>query len=279
MVIERRIGCELIGLSTDTKPDYPGLIEHRFYETDTGYIYYHTGAAWGILRGGAAPATLTNKTISALDNDFSRTVAVDFPLSFGYKRSGSFIPAVNNPYLGGAFGGMNVTVGAAQTAFGALDDSEGAYQNFRGTATTEKMGIQSTSSTNSLITTRQQQPYAVVRCRVDATSGIRFYFGFTSLQTLPASNTPLATTDAGVIIGYGSATTNFTAYNNDAAGGAADTNDFGAGVAKDNNWHTFEILMTLTTVTCILDGVSVLLSDQLPPVSTPLYFNCLVQYV
>lgn len=279
MVITRRLGCEMIGLSTDSKPDYPGLADFRFYETDTGYLYYHGGAAWAAIRGGAAVATFTNKTISALDNNFSSSVAVDFPLSLGYKRSGSFIPAINGPYLGGAFAGMNVSVGASENPFGTFDASEGACQNFRGNTTGEKMGIQSTSSTNSLITTREQQPYAAVRLKVDSTSGIRLWFGFTSLQTLPSSNTVLGINDAGVIIGFGSATTNITAYNNDAAGGAAMTSDFGAGVAKDNNWHTFEILMTTTTVTCSLDGTDILLSTQLPPSSTSLYFNCVVQYV
>lgn len=279
MTIERRLGCEMVGLSTDSKPDYPGLQDFRFYEVDTGYIYRHTGAAWGILDGGAATQTITGKTISNLDNNFGDTIAVDLPGSFGYSRNGSFIPGVNGPWLGGAFGGMNVVVGAGENPINGLDSGEGNYQNFKGNLTTEKMGIQSTSSTNSLITTRQQQPYAAVRCKIDSTAGVRLWFGFTSLQALPVSNTILGTTDSGVIIGYGSATTNFTAYNNDGAGGAAMTNNFGAGVAKDNNWHTFEIAMTLTTVTCALDGASVLMSSQIPATSTPLYFNCLVQYV
>lgn len=279
MTVERRLGCELIGLSTDGKPDYPGMAEHRFYETDTGNISYHTGAAWGIVRGPAAPATLSNKTISAIDNDYELSIAADFPLTYQYRRTGSFIPAVNGPYLCGALGGMGVTVGASENAFSLIDSAEGHCQNFRGNLTGEKMGIQSTTTTNSLITTRGQSPYVAVRCKVDATAGVRLWIGYTSLQTLPASNTILGTTDSGVFIGFGSATTNFTVYNNDGAGGAAMTSNFGAGVAKDNNWHTFEITMTVTTVTCALDGVQVLLSSQLPATTTPLYFNCLVQYV
>lgn len=279
MVVERRIGCEMIGLSSDVKPDYPGIIDYRFYEIDTGYIYYYTGAAWGVVSGAAAPEIYAGKTVSNMDNSFSDAIAVDLPTSFGYKRSGSFIPAVNGPWLAGAFGGMNVTVGASENPINGLDSGEGNYQNFKGNLTGEKLGINSTSSTNSLITTRGQQPYVSVRCKIDSTTGVRLWFGFTSNQTLPASNTVLGTTDSGVIIGFGSATANITAYNNDGAGGAAALSNFGSGVVKDNSWHTYEIAMTTTTITCSLDGQEILLSDQLPNASTNLYFNCLVQYV
>lgn len=275
--MERRLGCEIVGLSTDVKPDYPGMAEFRFYEVDTGNIYYHTGAAWGVVAGAASEQTLTNKTLSNMDNDFDRCTAVDLPTSYGYNRTGSFIPAVNGPWLAGAFGGMLVSVGASENPISGLDSAEGHYQNFKGNLTGEKLGIQSTSSTNSLITTRDQSPSVKVRCKIDVVSGVRMWIGFTSNQTLPASNTILATTDSGVIIGFGSATTNFSIYNNDGAGSAADITDFG--MPKDNDWHTYEIVMTPTTVTCTMDEVVELLSDQLPPASTPLYFNCLVQYV
>lgn len=275
--MERRLGCEIVGLSTDVKPDYPGVAEYRFYEVDTGNIYYHTGAAWGIVAGAASTQTMTGKTVSNMDNGFGDVSAVDLPMSYGYKRTGSFIPAVNGPWLVGAFGGMLVSVGASENPISGLDGAEGHYQNFRGNLTGEKLGIQSTSSTNSLITTRQQSPSLKVRCKVDIASGIRMWIGFTSNQTLPASNTVLATTDSGTIIGFGSATANFTIYSNDGAGGAAATVDFG--IPKDNDWHTYEIVMTPTTVTCTMDENAQLLSTQLPAASTPLYLNCLVQYV
>lgn len=276
MVVERRIGCELVGLSTDAKPDYPGLIDYRFYEVDTGNVFYYFGAAWSPVIGPADIGTFTNKTISALDNDFSRGVAVDFPLTFGYKRTGVMMPGVSGPYLAGSFGGMLVTTGSGQNPICALDNVEGAYQNFQANTTGEKMGIQSTTSTNSMITTRAQQPYLAVRARIDSTAGDRLYIGYTSNQTLPASNTPLASTDSGVMLGFGSANSTFMVYYNDGTTTAVSQN---FGTTKDNNWHTFEIAMTITTVTCSIDGSPVLLSSQIPNVSTPLYLNCVAQYV
>lgn len=107
MTVERRIGCEMVGLSTDAKPDNSGLFDFRFYEVDTGNIYYYGGAAWAPVQGNRANLAYSNKIISALDNDFENSAAVDFPLSFGYHRNGSLIPGVSGPYLGGSFAGMS----------------------------------------------------------------------------------------------------------------------------------------------------------------------------
>lgn len=279
MTIERRLGCELVGLSSDSKPDHDGLDGFRFYESDTGLVYYYTGVMWTPIIGYAETESFSNKTISALDNTISG-LATQNSLGVGAKRCGSFIPGVNGPSLIGSFGGMNATVGASEFIISKNDDDEGAYQNFKANATTEKLGIQSTSSTNSLITTFGQNPYVKFRLRVDNATGIRFYLGWTSLQALPATNTPLGSADSGVIIGYGSSTANFTVYNND--GSAAEvTNNFGSGVAKDAGWHTFEIDATGNNVcVCRLDGANdVTLGDRIPVNTTNLYFNCVVQYV
>lgn len=276
MVVEQRIGCEFVGLSTDAKPDNAGMFDFRFYETDTGTIYYYAGAAWAAVQGAFGQVSYANKTITALDNDFEDSVAADFPLSFHYHRTGSLIPAVNGPYLCGALAGMNVSVGAGESAFSSLDSNEGNYQNFRTNLTGQTAGINSTSSTNSLITTRGQQPTITVRCKVDQASGVRLWIGFTSLQTIPASNTVLGSADSGIMLGFGSTTSNFSVFYNDGTA-AAGVQAFSQ--AKDNNWHTFQIAMTVTTVTASLDGEQILLSSQIPNVSTNLYFNCLSQFV
>lgn len=278
MVVEQRIGCEFVGLSTDAKPENnTGLTDFRFYESDKGNIYYYGGASWQPIIGASAAVSYQNKTISATDNDFENSVAADFPLSFLYHRSGSLIPAVAGPYLVGALGGMSVTVGSGENAVSGLDSAEGHYQNFKGNLTGEKMGVQSTSSTNSMITSRGQNPYLAVRCKIDQTSGVRLYIGFTSNQTLPASNTPLGSADSGVILGFGSASTSFMSYVNDGLQAAA-TQAFSS--VKDNDWHTYEITMTVTTITCTMDGTdTILMATQLPNTATSLYFNCVAQYV
>lgn len=278
-MIERRLGCEFVGSSLFSKPDHAGLEGFRFYEYDTGLIYYHTGVMWTPVTGYAETESFANKTLTATSNTF-KNLATDSSLSLAAKRSGSFIPAVNGPALIGSFGGMNVSVGAGEAAFSANDDDEGNYQNFKANSTTEKMGIQSTTSANSLMTTFAQNPYARFRLRVDNSTGIRFYMGFTSNQTLPATNTPLGSADSGVIIGYGSATANFTVYNNDGSA-AAVTNNFGSGIAKDASWHSFTIDATGNNVcVCRFDGTNdVTLGDRIPANATTLYFNCVVQYV
>lgn len=279
LMIERRIGCEFVGLSSFSKPDHAGLIGYRFYEVDTGLIYYHTGVVWTPVSGYAETESFANKNISAADNTISG-LATQNSLALGAKRSGSFIPGVNGPDLIGSFAGMLVSTGASENPFSANDDDIGHYQNFRGNATTEKMGIQSTSSTNSLMTTLGQNPYVSFKLRLDNTSGVRLYIGWSSLQALPATNTPLGSSDSGVIIGFGSATANYTVYNNDGSA-AAVTNNFGAGIAKSAAWHTFTIDATgNNVVVCRIDGTNdVTLGDRIPANSTTLYFNCVVQYV
>ena len=279
MVAERRIGCEFVGLSTDSKPDHPGLIGFRFYESDTGLIWFHTGVVWTTVSGYADPDPFANKTITASDNTITG-LATQSSLALNAKRNGSFIAAVNAPVLVGSFAGMLVSTGASENPFCNIDGNEGTYQNFRGNSTTEKMGIQSTSSTNSLTTTFGQNPYVKFRMRIDNTSGVRLYLGFTTLQALPATNTPLGSSDSGVIIGFGSSTANFTVYNNDGSA-AAQTADFGTGIAKDAAWHTFEIDATgNNVVVCRLDGGNdVTLGSRIPANTTTVYFNCVVQYV
>lgn len=278
-MIDRRLGNEFVGLSSFSKPDHAGLIGYRFYEVDTGLLYYHTGVVWTPISGYAETESFQNKTITAADNTITG-LATQNSLALGAKRNGSFIPAVNGPGLIGSFNGMLVSTGTAENPFSANDDDEGAYQNFRGNTTTEKMGIQSTSSTNSLTTTFGQNAYVSFKLRLDNTAGVRLYVGWTSLQTLPASNTPLGTADSGVIIGFGSASTNYTVYNNDGSA-AAVTNNFASGIAKDASWHTFTIDATGNNVViCRLDGTNdVTLGDRIPANTTTLYFNCVVQYV
>ncbi len=266
-------------MSAYSKPDHDGLAGFRFCECDTGVIYYHTGVMWTPISGYAETESYSNKTISSMDNTITG-LAVQSSISQNAKRLGSFIPAVNGPALTGAFGGMLVSTGASETPFSSIDNAEGHYQNFRGNLTTEKMGIQSTSVTNSMVTTFGQNPYVKFKLRMDNTTGIRFYFGFSSLQALPVSNTPLGSADSGVIIGFGSATANFTVYNNDGSA-AAVTGDFATPTPKDAAWHSFTIDATGNNVCiCRLDDTnSVTLGEKIPANATTLYFNCVVQYV
>lgn len=279
MVAERRIGCEFVGLSTDSKPDHAGLIGFRFYEVDTGLIWYHTGVVWTTVSGYSDPDPVANKIITASDNTITG-LASQSSLALGAKRNGSFMAGINGPALIGTFAGMLTSTGASENPFCDIDANEGAYQNFRTNLTTEKGGIQSTSASNSLTTTFGQDPYVKFRIRVNNTSGIRLYFGFTSLQALPATNTPLGSADSGVIIGYGSATANFTVYNNDGTA-AAQTANFGSGIVKDAAWHDFEIDATGNNVcVCRIDGGNdVTLGSRIPANTTTVYFNCVVQYV
>lgn len=116
---------------------------------------------------------------------------------------------------------------------------------------------------------------AQIRWAVSATGSSRMYFGFTSAATLPISDTPLATTDHGVLIGYRSTDTNFSEIHND--GSAAEVVN-SLGVAKDTAYHTMEINWDASgNVNVFLDGTKTTITTRLPATTSNLFFNAVVQ--
>jgi|SRR5215831_1082304 len=114
------------------------------------------------------------------------------------------------------------------------------------------------------------------RTKVDSTASCRLYMGFTSLATLPISDTPLGTTDSGVMIGFRSTDANYNVFNNDGTGAAVATP---TATVKDGNFHTMEVKMLAGgNVLVSLDGtVAATLSTRIPATTTNLFFNCVAQ--
>jgi len=114
------------------------------------------------------------------------------------------------------------------------------------------------------------------RFKVDSTTSARVYMGFTSLATLPISDTPLGNTDSGVMIGFRSTDANYSVFNNDGSGAMVVT---ASSTAKDANFHTMEVkILASGNAICSLDGTTIAtVSTRLPATTTNLFFNCVAQ--
>ncbi len=95
------------------------------------------------------------------------------------------------------------------------------------------------------------------------------------LPTQRAFNTYLKV-KAQVLMGFSTATANFSVFHNDA-GGAQVVDSMG--LAKDNAWHIYEMAMTANgNIVCKIDGANtVTVSARLPGNATNIYGNVCMQ--
>lgn len=120
---------------------------------------------------------------------------------------------------------------------------------------------------------------AIIRCKVDAvaSSVSRFYFGFTSATALPLTDTPLANTNHGVIVGFNSTDANYTIRTNDGATSVTST-ALSTPTAKNTSFHTITIEWTASgNVVVTFDNIVTTVSTDLPATTANLYFNAVVQ--
>jgi len=116
------------------------------------------------------------------------------------------------------------------------------------------------------------------RMKVDSTTSCRLYMGFTSQAALPISDTPLANTDSGAIVGFRSTDANYTILWNNGGGapGVGVT-----GLAKDANFHTWEIkFLAGSDILISRDGnlvSTISAAGNIPATTTNLFFNCVAQ--
>jgi hypothetical protein len=270
MTIQRWAGGIITGEAGDTKPNHASLLDWRFFEVDTGNIYHHNGTNWVLIVGATKTETLINKTIDSTTNTLSNVFVSPFAL--GYKRLGEIITATTpSNSLFGALAGWPTN----GTASIVNDATEGHINNFNSSSDGAIIGYQSNSSLQ-LITRREWNAFLKVRVKASSTSNSRLYIGFSSNNTLPASDSPLGNTEHGCIIGFGTADANFRVFHNDAGGAAisADT-----GLQKDTEWHTFEMSMVAAgNITCMIDGGnSVVVSSRLPGNTTNIFGNIVLE--
>ncbi len=122
----------------------------------------------------------------------------------------------------------------------------------------------------------------ICRFKLDSTTSARFYFGLTSATSLPISDTPLASGDHGIIVGFSSADTNYQIRHNDGATVTTDqlVGPGAAAVAKTTStaFHTIEINWTASgNYNVIYDGTTHTVSTDLPATTADLYPNLMVQ--
>lgn len=270
MTVNRYGGLMMVGLAGDTKPSHAGLVGWRFLESDTGNIYYHNGTSWSLIIGATKTETFYSKTFDAESNTF--VGVLQSPFVTAYKRQG-FVSVAANPAngLNGCLSGWP-TAGTLSTV---NDATEGWVSNFNSSSSGVNIGYLS-NSTYQLPTQRSLNTYLKAKIQVDATTNRRLYLGFTSNNTLPITDTPLGSAEHGCIMGFTTATANFSVFNNDAGGTLVTTS---MGVAKDTEYHTFEMTMTSNgNIVCKLDGANtVTVSTRLPGNTTNIYGNCVAQ--
>lgn len=260
----------MVGLSTDTKPSHAGLVGWRFLESDTGNMYYHNGSSWTLIMGATKTEIIQGKTI---DSDTNVLVGVlQSPFLTSYKRQGfaavSANPAngVNGCLSGWPTGGILSTVN---------DASEGWVTNFNSSTSGAIIGYLS-NATFQLVTQRSLNTYFKVKCQASTTTSTRMYVGFSSNSVLPASDTVLGSTEHGCIMGFSTTTANFSVFNNDGTAAMVTTS---MGMAKDTNWHTFEMTMTSGgNIVCKIDGGNtVTVSTRLPSNTTNIFGNVVME--
>lgn len=260
----------MVGAAADTKPSHAGLAGWRFLEWDTGFLWYHNGTSWAKIQGYDKTETLYNKTIDAESN--TMVGVLQSPFLTAYKRQG-FMSVSANPAnsVNGALSGW-VTGGTLSTT---NDATEGWCNNFNSSSSGAIIGYLS-NATYQLPAQRNFNTYLKVRAQVSTTTSSRLYIGFSSLNLLTASDTILANADHGCIMGFSTATANFSVFHNDGSGAQVVDS---MGLAKDAVWHTYEMDMTASgNIVCKVDGANtVTVSADLPANTTNIYGNVVMQ--
>lgn len=206
--------------------------------------------------------TLTNKTIDAASNTLEGIL-----INNQTRRTGIIYSANTTIQALGSLGGV-ATVG---TVTGIIDSTEGNVTQFQTSSSGVNIGMIPSVSGNGGFTRADFNPVLRARVRMDDTSSSRLYFGFAAVSAIAITDTPLGSGEAGFLVGYNTATANWSIFHNDATG-TMNTTTIGAGVAKNANWNTFEITATASTFTVTLNGgSSTPITTNIPAGSTNLY--------
>jgi hypothetical protein len=248
MAILRFVGRRMTNLSGDTKPNNAGTNGYRAIETDTGRVHYNNGSSWTNIIGHDKTETLTGKTISSLNNVIVERAQQSL-FDQSAKRVGSVIGAITAANgLVGCLQGM--TVNGDGTPISEFSTGENGFvQKFQRSGT-GVLGYSSTSASDSVVTRRTHNPVFKCRARLDNTSNIRLYIGFTSASSMPNTDTPIGTSDHGVVWGFRTSDANFSTFNNDGSGSAVVTS---MGVAKDTSHHTVTFTFSSSNVIVVMD--------------------------
>ena len=167
--------------------------------------------------GRATTDTMTGKTFDARGTG---NVVSNIHVNPIVKRTGWAAPNSSGSTAANIMNYYDMLSGHVGTGAGTntvtFDTTEGQLANYVTTATGNlNAGIVS-PTTGIGVGRRLFGMKMVTRSQISASATARVYFGVTSAATHPISDTPLANTDHGVIVGYSGASTNWTAFHNDA---------------------------------------------------------------
>lgn len=272
-------GRRIVGTSTDIKPTANNITGTIFCEIDTFGKYIWNGSTW--INYESFAQIYTNKTIDAESNNItnlSRTST--FNNSGTAKRTGSVIAACTaDKSLVGSLKGLSVN--GDGTPKSVVDPTEGLVLKFA-RAASGIMGYTSTTAGTDTITTRRAlNPFLKVRLKTDTiATTTRIYVGFSSASSIPNTDTPLATTDSGVIWGFRSTDSNFSVIYNDGSSTSAVV--VSMGVAKDTSYHTVSLTFTSFNVVVVMDdgagAKTQTLTTRIPATTTDIKLSIMGAY-
>ena len=151
------------------------------------------------------------------------------------QKFGTFYPLTTTigDNVGGLWRGVSTT---GTLAIAALDTTDGLTATF---TTAASGGSQGGLNRALLYTTRQWNPYFMLRFKLDeAGANIRFFAGFTSATAVIGNNDDPLNALSGFGIGILTTQANYRILSNDGVGATVSAD---SGVAKDTNYHTFEL--------------------------------------
>jgi hypothetical protein len=160
-----------------------------------------------------------------------------------YRRYGDLTLGHGAQSLSGLLTGATINGTPAYST----DSFEGTIATIpTGTTANTRIGLNGAASGVSAFITRRMYPTLEFRCKTttNATNNKRLYVGFSTATAIPASDTPLGTTDKGIIVGYNSTLTNFSVWqhNGDGTAAAAPVTYSGLTLAKtDGSWNRISI--------------------------------------
>lgn len=243
-----------------------------YVETDGGNTWNCNGSTWTIINGPLKTEEYVNKTIDFNNNNFLGVVQDPFT---SQQRQGFHIPALT------AADSLKFALKGLPTngTYSYVDDDlgiDGKISRFN-TSIVENIGYYSNSSVQ-IISRAAYNASIKVRSKVSTTTGDRLYIGFSTNNTLPSSDTPLGSSESGVIVGFNTTATNYSIYRNDGSAAAPAALTFGT--AKGTTWHNIEITMInspLQVLVTLDDVTTQTLTTRIPALNTNLFVNVMLQ--
>jgi hypothetical protein len=211
MGIQKVTNSLIYCLSSDTKPTgYPD--NSILIETDTGDRYRYVSAVWTKISGSSLAETLTNKTMDA--NTAPIYGVMSSFINSPKRRFGFMHGNQSSLYSWGTFAGVASTagtIGGAQTYSQSEPNFPYPISTLATSATLGKLQW-------PLQTRWADGPRVRIKFKLSTTTAIRFFIGWTTNASFPASDTFLANADSGMGIGKISSSSNLTIYRNDGTG-------------------------------------------------------------